>query len=1036
MALVPLAAAERMLNGGATLVGCIAARFDVGDALRVKAQSAEWKIASGRKGKTWWWSLAAATPPAATVDAGWRAIRVAAAAASDGDYADALEMARALRDAAPTPEARVRFDFAFPGEPDWAKDDLRTLLAGASFSQSVHAALPLLAAVDDEALLADAIGRLAAYQAIVATNYACDVVVALPVDAATRVLGALAARALAARGHDEGALRPLALAMSAIRTEPMARDLARWLRHPRFGRWVTSYFERDHALARVALEPLARGKSIAADCARALLAGNARAAEPDAGTLEDAPPLLASPPWKAREPVPPLALATLPWDDTIAWQPGERERLLETPPSGAPSATVRAITPEELAEFDALPEGQHYVDVWPRWENKRWLILELPEARMLSLWDGGTARLYARPPCWMLARFGERALAGLYARSPFEAFDESFLVAYLRVASPPSARAAARLFARRRSFRKRTRAWLLEHAEVSAIALIPAAFDRETRGTRVARRALQLLGAERPAIVTDVARRYGPAAEERLRALCFCEPLARIDVRGRAPKWLRLESLPPLRTAAGRVLPRAAAATLVDVLRCRGEDVPYAGISVLKDALDPTSLDAFAWALFHAWLLHGAPRTHGWMARALAAFPRDDTALRLQPHVRESAHGEPRACGALVGVLAAIGDDGARLVLQDLEHHARSPIVQELLHEARDAGQDDVALDLDLDARGEATIDLGGRIVRVVLDESLVPRVVLEDGRRLAQMPRAAKNDDPRRVAAATTRFKRLSRVARGVAKTEVVRLQRAMLDSRRFRASDSRASLGAPPARRARRAAHRLGSLRGPGARRDLSRRRRRVVRGRRRWAAVARPRRRRRRPSPARPRRGDARALVDDLRGLRDRPALRAARAHRLLRNAGGGRRRPRERRGRRRPRPLAPRDARRTRLAVRGPPDRGRVARSSRQQSRASSDGDVQSRHRPRHAQERHAIDDDARQAHGQRVADARRDRPPRALRARSDRAHAARLSVRKLGGARLSVPRRSSCSGKPQVSSSPPRPAYALSCAAVSGTFRLA
>ena len=77
------------------------------------------------------------------------------------------------------------------------------------------------------------------------------------------------------------------------------------------------------------------------------------------------------------------------------------------------------MEPAELAEHDALTH-KPYVDVWPRWFSGQWTVLELPDDWRLRLWDSTPTTLYFRPPCFMLAMYGERALAGLFARGPFE----------------------------------------------------------------------------------------------------------------------------------------------------------------------------------------------------------------------------------------------------------------------------------------------------------------------------------------------------------------------------------------------------------------------------------------------------------------------------------------------------------------------------------------------------------------------------------------------------------------------------------------
>ena len=224
------------------------------------------------------------------------------------------------------------------------------------------------------------------------------------------------------------------------------------------------------------------------------------------------------PPWLTRGPRPIIALERLPFDERIEGEEGALARAAATPPVVHGNVTIRGIEPAELVEFDALPEVQKYVDVWPRWNNKQWTILELPDDRVLHTWDGGKARLYQRPPCYMLARYGTRALDGLFARSPFDAFDDRMIISALRVDSPRAALVCARVLVRRKPWRLRARAWLTAHAETAAIGLIPVVFGPPGRTRRSAERALRYVSTVSPDAVRAVATRHGPAARGGRRA--------------------------------------------------------------------------------------------------------------------------------------------------------------------------------------------------------------------------------------------------------------------------------------------------------------------------------------------------------------------------------------------------------------------------------------------------------------------------------------------------------------------------------------
>ncbi len=774
------AACERMLHGGSTLIDVFAERFGPASALRIKVRSQHWAVSSGRKDNTWWWMLSETKAAQNGVDLGWHAMRAATALASDEAYAEARELAANLRADQNEAVKRVTLDWAFPSEVEWALADAKAVLASPDFPKITYIVAPLIASLADEDVIVELVRKCNPRQAVSTLQFACDVVVALAPDASVRVLSAMLDATLGQKQWDETEMHKLATALMSIESEAVAKILAKWVRHARFGRHIVGYFETHGELAKGALADLAHGKSITADEVRAIVEGHERAAQPDEGSMADAPAMLRAPPWLARPERPVLALERLSYPETITWAEDEREKLADMPAVQHGNALIRPPTKEELAEFDALPDVQKYVDVWPRWQSKQWLVLDLPDDRRLALWNKGTARLYQRAPLYMLARFGDAAYDGLFARDPFDGFDDRMLVAALRIDSPRSALVAARVMMRRRPWRARAKTWLLDHAEPAAMALIPASFGRETRARRVAERALRFLATERAPVVRDVATRMGSVASAAVEELVFGDPLARLVVRGAPPRWLRVEALPRLVTKEGRPLPRAATEIVLDVLRSRGMDLPYAGIAELKRTLDATSLADLAWALFTEWNLHGRRRMHDWMALAVGAFGTDESLGRLAPYVHDWTQADPRACVTLVDVLSAIGTPAAMLELTTIQSGARAPVLVEAVNEAL-GPKSEAQTELGLDVRGEAVLDLGARKVRVVLDESLVPMIALEDGRRVPQVPRAAKNDDPAKVAAAVARFNRLRHQSKVIAKNALRRLERAMINSRRF---------------------------------------------------------------------------------------------------------------------------------------------------------------------------------------------------------------------------------------------------------------
>ncbi len=775
-----IAAAERMLHGGATLISAVGEHYGAMTALRVKVRSLDWNVASGREQQLWWWMLneTSSVNVPSTVDDGWRAVRNVVCAVDDAEYREVRDHAKAMREER-TPEIRrVPFDFAFPNEADWTESDMRALLASADFPKLVFLIGPLLASLTNADLAIEFLTKAGPRQVSNTLRFSCDFVLAMPSADATRVLLVQTESSLASRHFDDAELQKLACALTSIESEAMALGLATVARHPRFGRHIVSYFEHHPALAKLALTEFSRGKSLAADAMRHVLKTNARLEEPDAGSMDDAPPILRDAPWRAIV-RPKLALERLPYKETVAWAPDEREKLAATPAVQQLTATIREINAAELAELDALPLHQKYVDVWPRWINKQWIILELPEERRRALWAEATLRLYQRPPCFMLALYGESALDGVFIRDPFTDWDDRLITTCGRIDSPRSALVFARVLSRRRAQRTMARTWLTEHARASAIALVVSAFGREGRPRRIAERSLRVLASIVPEVVRGVAAEYGEAARAAVESFVFADPLARLDVRGRTAHWLRLDALPALRTREqSRILPREATVRVVEILRSRGTDLPYAGIAVLRETLDPESLESLAWSLFSTWILHGRRRTHEWMPLSLAAFATEFTVPKLAPYIREWAHADPRACVTLVEVLSAIGTEPAILELVAIAEDARAPFLKEAVNEALGQRSEHIA-NLGLDKRGEAELDLGDRRVRVELNEALVPTIVLDGDRRVAQVPRARKGVDPKIVELAHARFHRLRRECAIVAKTGLRRLEIDMVSNR-----------------------------------------------------------------------------------------------------------------------------------------------------------------------------------------------------------------------------------------------------------------
>jgi hypothetical protein len=94
--------------------------------------------------------------------------------------------------------------------------------------------------------------------------------------------------------------------------------------------------------------------------------------------------------------------------------------------------------------------------------------------------------------------------------------------------------------------------------------------------------------------------------------------------------------------------------------------------------------------------------------------------------------------------------------------------------------EDRLVPELGLD-EGPLVLDYGSRTFEVKLDEQLLPFVVV-DGTRANKPPRALKRDDKEKTKAGIARFETLAEDLSHVAKTQLLRLERAMREARTWK--------------------------------------------------------------------------------------------------------------------------------------------------------------------------------------------------------------------------------------------------------------
>ena len=552
------------------------------------------------------------------------------------------------------------------------------------------------------------------------------------------------------------------------------------------------------------LADVATGSSPQAATAGALLGRSAPAVmpAPDAtsGGLPTAsddqlPALLVTPPWAPGQARPgPVVVAGIGAATPIEllWQPGEQEA------------------------WAAGDSGYGGMPARSDWDREVQRAVEGREYRMAGVFVRAPAEL-VRPhlahavfpytsdddPALqvILGRFGEEA-AGFVVRSVLGR-PSGVGQCLLPLAGGGIAARMAERYATSETDRPVALAWFDRHPAATARDLIPSALGKPGRCRSYAETALRVLDRRgHGASVRTAAAAYGPAAAEGVEAVLNVDPLellpARIPAR---PAWLGPAHLPPVllsdRMAA---LPASAVGHICTMLAMSEPGRVYAGVDVVREAVDPASLAEMAWALFERWGAAGYPSAQSWVLHGLGLVGNDGTVRRLAPLIQawpgEAAHA--RAVAGLQ-VLATIGTDAALMHLHAIAEKARfnglktaalakmEEVADGLGLTAEQLG-DRLVPDFGLDPDGSLVLDYGERHFRVGFDEQLQPFVADADGSRRRALPKPGPKDDPSLAPAAYARFAGLKRDVRTVATDQIRRLERAMVTGRRWTAAEHRA--------------------------------------------------------------------------------------------------------------------------------------------------------------------------------------------------------------------------------------------------------
>ena len=550
---------------------------------------------------------------------------------------------------------------------------------------------------------------------------------------------------------------------------------------------------RSHAISRADL--VAAVQAEISPAAAKVLAGlvdpSGRAPERPAGEL---PSILVTPPWLNRRSRPaPVVVSGLARESpiTLQWKPGERETWAQTD-------IGYTWMLEQIGDWDPVVRR---AAAGRDWRQAAIFALGPEELVRPLLSSAEPSHSYEVPALRrVLGRFGDDAvayvlrvvlpaptsLAGVLA--PFEGSEITGRM--------------ADWYVRSKTVRPVAVSWFDRHAGAVAGDLIAAALGLAAKERANAEMALRMLDqrGHRDALRAAAAA-LGPAAAEAIDAMLALDPLELLPARIPAlPAWLDPAHLPQVLLPDRRsALPTSAVAHLCTMLAMSKPGETYAGVEIVRQAVDPLSVAGMAWSIFERWQAAGYPPKDGWVLDALAVLGDDETVRRLAPLIRawpgEAAH--KRAVTAL-DVLSSIGTDVALMHLHGIAEKAKFAGLKSAARAKMDEVAESLGLgaeqladrlvpDFGLDADGTMLLDYGERRFRVGFDEQLKPVVADEDGARRKLLPKPGARDDPARAPAAYTRFAGLKKDVKTVAADQIRRFERAMVTGRRWTAAEQR---------------------------------------------------------------------------------------------------------------------------------------------------------------------------------------------------------------------------------------------------------
>ncbi|GAA4473151.1 WGR and DUF4132 domain-containing protein [Novipirellula rosea] len=262
------------------------------------------------------------------------------------------------------------------------------------------------------------------------------------------------------------------------------------------------------------------------------------------------------------------------------------------------------------------------------------------------------------------------------------------------------------------------------------------------------------------------------------------------------PPWANAAHLPPL-TMGDQRLSDVQLLTVLHTLAVTPVTERHPLLTAIKQNVDKSVRDTFAWRLFELWQEDGSVSKNKWAMGAIGHIGDDGCVLKLTPMIRVWP-GESQHARAVFGLecLRGVGTNTALMQLSGVAQKLKfkglktkaAAFVEDIAKEkgmTRAELEDRVIPDCGLDEMGRREFSFGPRSFSFALGGDLKPMVRDEAGKLRPNMPKPGAKDDEKVANESLSEWKLIKKQIKEVATLQAGRLEQAMVTGRRWSVDD-----------------------------------------------------------------------------------------------------------------------------------------------------------------------------------------------------------------------------------------------------------